>query len=69
LRVLHITNWYPNPIDPVDAQFIKDQIDALHPLASSSVMHIQVKEGSVKWLSGQMSEREKYWILVAPVNS
>lgn len=69
MRVLHITNWYPNPIDPVDAQFIKDQIDALHPFAFSSVMHIQVKEGSVKWLSGQMSEREKYWILVAPVKS
>ncbi|MBS1491596.1 MAG: glycosyltransferase [Bacteroidetes bacterium] len=69
MRVLHITNWYPNPVDPVDAQFIKDQIDALHLYAHSDVMHIQVREGRFRWLSYQHSDRERGWILFTPFQS
>jgi glycosyltransferase involved in cell wall biosynthesis len=68
-KVLHICNWYPNKMDELEGIFIKTQIDTLHPFIYSEVMHIQVKQGQFKFLGGETSIREKYWILVVPIKS
>lgn len=43
-KVLHITSWYPNPKNPYEAIWIKNQIEALAPyVEKQSIIHIQVK--------------------------
>lgn len=46
LRVLHITNWYPNIFNPKEALWIKSHIDSLNPHVSSQrVFHLNVSTG------------------------
>src|SRR5580765_7170407 len=68
-KVLHICNWYPNKMDDLEGLFIKTQIDTLHPFVYSEVMHIQVKRGTFKFIRGNTSAYEKYWILVVPIKT
>jgi L-malate glycosyltransferase len=42
LRVLHITNWYPNKINPNEAPWIKSQIESLDSFFENTVIHIEL---------------------------
>ncbi len=68
-KILHIVNWYPNPFDPIEAQFIKEQIDALNQFFSSEVLLIQVRYGRPRLISRMTSDRERLWILRLPIKS
>ena len=45
LQVLHITNWYPTAVNPLDGIWIKRQIESLPSQVSCDVYHIQVEFG------------------------
>lgn len=42
MKVLHITNWYPNPIHPKEALWIQKHIDSLPFTVQSSVLHFEI---------------------------
>jgi L-malate glycosyltransferase len=42
LKVLHITNWYPNKINPNEAPWIKSQIESLDSFVENKVIHIEL---------------------------
>ena len=65
LKILHISNWYPNKWNSLEAPFIKDQFEALSSYASCELWHVQVRnEGSLfKIESGDYSNKEHYLIL------
>lgn len=68
-RVLHVVNWYPNPIDTIEGTFIRQQIDALHPHCPSDVLLIQIRYGDLKVVHAAVSDRERLWIFQAPLRS
>src|SRR5690606_26297522 len=68
-RVLHVVNWYPNPMDAIEALFIKEQIDALHSRIESDVLLVQVRYGKFKMVNTKPSSREHIWILQLPLKS
>src|SRR5690348_1865508 len=44
MRVLHITNWYPNGDNELEAIWIQRHIEALCPFIEGSfVLHVEVK--------------------------
>lgn len=46
MRVLHITNWYPNPINQNEAKWIKAHIDSLNPhINMQYVFHLDLGRG------------------------
>jgi len=65
MKVLHITNWYPNMWNPHEAPFIKEQFDALSGKVEQELWHVQVRnEGA--WFrihKGDYSRHEHYLIL------
>jgi glycosyltransferase involved in cell wall biosynthesis len=47
MRVLHITNWYPNSHNPKEAPWLKSHIDSLNLYVSrQSVFHLDISTGS-----------------------
>lgn len=68
-KTLHVVNWYPNPLDVIEGQFIKDQIDALNVYMPCDVVMLQVRYGPVKIVTGTPSSRERILILQAPIKS
>jgi glycosyltransferase involved in cell wall biosynthesis len=65
MKVLHITNWYPNRWNEHEAPFIKEQFEALSGKVEQELWHVQVRnEGA--WFSirkGNYSGHEHYLIL------
>lgn len=47
-KILHITNWYPNKWNDVEALFIKEQFDFFSEVSNAKLLHVQVVEGD-KW--------------------
>jgi len=71
LKVLHITNWYPNKWNPLEGLFIKEHFEALSFYADCELWHVQVRnEGAFfKIQSGDYSNNEHYLILNTRVQS
>lgn len=68
LRVLHITNWYPNHWNTYEGIFVKEQFDAFCSVTSAQLVNVQVREGkslfSLKHF--RYNEREEaYFILTS----
>ncbi|HEY0744936.1 MAG TPA: glycosyltransferase family 4 protein [Chryseosolibacter sp.] len=67
LRILHITPWYPNRENPLEALWIRKHIYALKGRVDQSVWHIQVKPGSkILFERTASSPWEKHRILTMP---
>lgn len=65
-QVLHITNWYPNKWNDVEALFVKEQFDLFSEVTDSCLIHVQVRESEklFKYEKVQYSDRETgYYIL------
>jgi glycosyltransferase involved in cell wall biosynthesis len=73
MRVLHITNWYPNITAPGDAPFIKRHVESLAPHCENDVWHVAVRSGdrpaTIK--DGLVADRtllrvikERRWLLI-----
>jgi glycosyltransferase involved in cell wall biosynthesis len=45
LKVLHITNWYPNKFNKNEAKWINDHIKALSTKSDNEVIHFQISPG------------------------
>lgn len=44
LKVLHIANWYPNPWDNIEGNFVRDQIRVFKKAIDSKTVVVQVRE-------------------------
>jgi glycosyltransferase involved in cell wall biosynthesis len=42
MKVLHVTTWYPNPVNSNDALFIQRHIESLNQFVDHKVLHLQV---------------------------
>ena len=59
-KVLHITNWYPNKWNDLEALFIKEQFDLFSEVSDSRLLHVQVRDDE-RWFGYEKveySERE-----------
>jgi glycosyltransferase involved in cell wall biosynthesis len=71
LRLLHITNWYPEPSQPCRVPFIAEHVDALAPHARQQLWHLEVQEVPRRWrweMVRRSADRHAL-ILSAPVAS
>lgn len=70
MRVLHITNWYPNIYNKHEALFIKEHFLAIPEKVQNQLWHIQVRsEGAIfRVQKGRYSSREKYLIINTRIN-
>ena len=49
MKVLHITSWYPNRVEPKEAMFIQRQIGALDEfVCDQKVIHTRVIQGNLR---------------------
>jgi L-malate glycosyltransferase len=65
MKILHITNWYPNLWNPKEAPFIQEHFDSLDGFSTGELWHVQVRnEGPLfKIEFGSYSEKEHFAIL------
>ena len=50
LRIFHVTHWYPNAENPLEALWIRRHIECLSPECDNFVLHLQVvPSGRWKW--------------------
>lgn len=49
LRVLHICNWYPGPLNPNEAPFIRRHVESLKGHCDNVVWHISIRSNNGKW--------------------
>jgi glycosyltransferase involved in cell wall biosynthesis len=49
LRVLHITNWYAEPLVPERVPFISEHFAALAPYVTQQLWHVEVQEATWRW--------------------
>lgn len=47
MKIIHVTPWYPNPENPMEALWIKRHIQSLAGIVDQRVLHISVDSG--KW--------------------
>ena len=43
VRVLHVANWYPNPWNPIEGNFVRDQIRLFSKEAEAKIIAVQVR--------------------------
>lgn len=46
MKVLHITNWFPNQDNPKEAPWIKNHIDSLPESIANHIIHFEIKPGN-----------------------
>ena len=66
LKVLHITNWYPDKINPFKAMWIKKHVEALNLFCDNDVYHVEIKSGCLKLWLNHFSKNEKSIRLLIP---
>lgn len=45
MKVLHITNWYPNDANPNESPFIKRHIQSIEPFVQQKIFHLNISKG------------------------
>lgn len=69
MKVLHITNWYPQGEDQL-GDFIQRHYNAAQEVSNSKIYHVQVKYGKLRIKSNIYSQNnEKYLLLYLPIKS
>src|SRR5262245_59408186 len=46
MKVLHITNWYPNEWNTYEGVFIKEQFDVFKTITDTQLVNVQIRRGS-----------------------
>lgn len=67
MKILHITNWYPNKQHSKEAIWIKRHIDSLSPYSNNTVLHLQVKPKNNFKLTITSLPNGKQLILTLPI--
>lgn len=65
-KVLHITNWYPNKWNDVEALFVKQQFDLFSEVTETRLLHVEVRQDNCwfKYEKVKYSEKETgYYVL------
>ena len=70
MKVLHITNWYPNHSNPHETPFIKAHFDALEGRIQQELWHVQVRnvEESTRLSFGSTGNREHFLLFAFRTN-
>jgi len=48
-KIMHIANWYPNPWNDVEGNFVRDQIGVFQQEFPGEVLFVQVRPTSIRW--------------------
>lgn len=67
MKVLHITNWYPNAQNPREALWIRRHIDALQKECENEVFHVQVESGKPSFSFGRSTIAHRLFYLRLPL--
>jgi len=69
-NILHITNWYPNKDNPMEALFIKRQLLNLQNFCNNELWHIEVRAGAglFSFQHKRISSWETSYIIQTKVN-
>lgn len=67
MKVLHVTNWYPNPRNPKESIWIRNVINALPENVESDIIHFEIKTGSFFRKEKFKRENLKQVIFYSPV--
>ena len=70
-KILHITNWYPNKWNDIEAIFIQEQFRLFSTITDSSIINIQVRP-SDKWMEYKhikYSDNEEGYYLLTKIKS
>lgn len=70
-RVLHITNWYPNPWHEHEGIFVKEQFNLFSQVTDSIMVNVQVQPG-YRWFQFRYfkySEKESGYFILCKVKS
>lgn len=69
MKVLHVTNWYPNKFDQNEAIWIKNQIDSLEPFVDEQfTLHLEIKPSKRYKKHTQKAKAFEQYIYEIPVN-
>lgn len=71
LRLLHLSNWFPEPETPHRTPFIAEHLEALAPFVQQQLWHVEVQEPQCRWRL-QLADRgggRHALLLRAPVRS
>jgi len=70
-KVLHITNWYPNNWNDLEAIFIKEQFKLFSEVTFSHLIHIQVRTGTklLEYKYFKYSNSEEGYYLLTKIKS
>ena len=70
-KILHITNWYPNPWDDLEGIFIKKQFDLFKEVTDSQIVNVQVREGRklFEFKYFKYSENEEGYFILTSIKS
>jgi L-malate glycosyltransferase len=49
MTILHIANWYPNPWDSIEGNFVRDQIRVFSRVIPAEVVVVQVRTSPGRW--------------------
>ncbi|MBX2977779.1 MAG: glycosyltransferase [Flavobacteriales bacterium] len=67
MRVLHITNWYPNVIQPGETPFIRRHIEALAPHCENEVWHVEVRQAGERRTLKHGPAADRTFIRISPL--
>lgn len=68
LKVLHITNWYPNAEEPFEALFIRKHVRALGTFADNDVLHLRVRRSNrFRWIASDEGGEQLAYDLELPI--
>jgi len=68
MRILHLTNWYPNNTNPYEALWIQKHVEALDAnVIYSSVIHLNVENSNrIKWENYKSKRDVRHFLLKIP---
>ncbi len=68
MKILHITNWYPNAEEPFEALFIREHVRALEAFADNEVLHLRVRRGKrFRWIASDEGGEQLSYDLELPI--
>jgi len=71
-KILHISNWYPNKWNDIEAIFIKEQYDLFSEVTESNLLHVEVRNDNSTWFKYQKvqySDNETGYYILTKIKS
>lgn len=70
-KILHITNWYPNEWNNIEAIFIKEQFNLFSKVTNGHLVNVQIREGEklFEYKYIKYSEKETGYYILTKIKS